>query len=128
MCFFNNPTIHIIECISWIIKYFLLLIHDVTMKKLGCSYVPEDTAQVEFFASPKRVYMRSTVHVDIREFSGNPNPKRWNLMGRGMAMPPSVSSPRSVVPPTSSHCAFIATKENSARFSKLFCNFNFLEF
>ena len=31
--FSNNPTINIIECISWIIKYFLLLMHGVTLKK-----------------------------------------------------------------------------------------------
>jgi hypothetical protein len=33
---FNNPTIHITECISWIIKYLLLLMHGVTMKKDSC--------------------------------------------------------------------------------------------
>ena len=30
---FNNPIIHIIECISWIIKYLLLLMHGLTTKK-----------------------------------------------------------------------------------------------
>ena len=30
--FFNYPTIHIIECISWIIKYLLLLTYGATMK------------------------------------------------------------------------------------------------
>ena len=28
----NSPIIHIIECISWIIKYLLLFMHGVTMK------------------------------------------------------------------------------------------------
>jgi hypothetical protein len=32
MCF-NNPEIYIIECISWIIKYLILLMHGATMKK-----------------------------------------------------------------------------------------------
>ena len=31
-CVFNNPIIHIIECISLIIIYLLLLMHGVTMK------------------------------------------------------------------------------------------------
>jgi len=31
-CVFNNPTINIIECIRWIIKYLLLLMHGVNMK------------------------------------------------------------------------------------------------
>jgi len=31
MCF-NNTTIYIIECISWTIKYLLLLMHGATMK------------------------------------------------------------------------------------------------
>jgi len=31
MCF-NNPEIYIIECISWTIKYLVLLMHGATMK------------------------------------------------------------------------------------------------
>jgi len=46
-------------------------LHDV-ITYLGCSYVPQDTAQVEFFASQNWVYLRSTVHVVIREFTWNP--------------------------------------------------------
>jgi len=31
MCF-NNPAIYITECISWTIKYLILLMHGATMK------------------------------------------------------------------------------------------------
>jgi len=35
-CVFNNPTIYIIECISWTIKYLILLMHGATMKICSC--------------------------------------------------------------------------------------------
>ena len=38
-CVFNNPTIHIIEYISWIMKYLLLLMHGVTMKMNNCNLI-----------------------------------------------------------------------------------------
>jgi len=33
-CVFNNPTIYIIECISWTIKCSILLVHGGTMKNM----------------------------------------------------------------------------------------------
>ena len=38
MCF-NNPTIYIIECISWTIKYLILLMHGATMKIVTSKYL-----------------------------------------------------------------------------------------
>jgi len=35
----------------------------------------------------------------------------WNLIGRFMTVPPPVSSPRSILPSSSYHCAFIPRKK-----------------
>ena len=39
----------------------------------------------------------------------------WNLISHSMTAPPTASSPNSILPPTSSHCALISPTKNSTR-------------
>jgi hypothetical protein len=55
-------------------------------------------------------------------------PTHYNLIGRSMSAQPPVYSPSSILPPSSSHCAFIpARKKLGARVKTVIC-FNFLFF
>jgi hypothetical protein len=54
-------------------------------------------------------------------------PAPWNLIGRSLTAPLAVLSPSNILPPSSSHCALLAARKNSARFLKLFL-FQFLLF
>ena len=55
--------------------------------------------------------------------SGSPlgvqTPGRWNMIGRSATAPPLVLSPTSILTRLSSGCAFISSRKNSARFSKM---------
>jgi hypothetical protein len=50
----------------------------------------------------------------------------WNLKGRSMTAPPPVLSPINILPLPSSHCAFIRTRESSARIQKSYYLLTFL--
>jgi hypothetical protein len=45
--------------------------------------------------------------------------KHQNPIGRNMVEPRPTSSPSSILPPNSSHCDFIPTREHSARLSQM---------
>ena len=53
---------------------------------------------------------RNTIEVQTQ------TPAQRNLIGRIMTAPPPVSSPSSILQPSSSHCALIFTRENTASF------------
>jgi hypothetical protein len=98
-----------------------------TLPDLRNIYVTEGTTQVEFWPSWNWVLLGSTVCVNKRELSWNPNSNTLKPDGRSMTAPPLVLSPSSILSPHSIHCAFIPRKENSASF-KNFISIFFLTF
>ena len=49
----------------------------------------------------------------------------WNMIGRRITATPPMLSPSSILPPLSSHCAFIAARKCLVRFSKIIKGFPF---
>ena len=67
MCF-SNPTIYIIECISWTIKYLILLIIGATMNiqlkcsnVLLCSIISRSISQHLFYSPSLRSFLASSL-------------------------------------------------------------------
>jgi hypothetical protein len=52
-------------------------------------------------------------------------PAHWNLIGRSMTAPPPVLSPNSILPPPSTHYAFLPEGKIPLAFHR-FCYLNFL--
>jgi hypothetical protein len=59
------------------------------------------------------IYAYTRSPVEIR------TPTLWNLIGRSMTAPQPVLSPNSILPPHSTHCAFILTRKISASAAKM---------
>jgi hypothetical protein len=99
------------------VTYTKLLIQ--ALPDLCNSYVLEGLGQVEFCASQKWVYIRSTtmyLHGSPAEIQ---TPAHWNLISCSTTAPPPVVSPSSILRPPSSHCAFIPARKNSMRFKNV---------
>jgi hypothetical protein len=54
-------------------------------------------------------------------------PTHWNLIGHSMTAPPLESSPSSILPPPSSHYAFVPARKNSLRAWKILPLFYFFK-
>jgi hypothetical protein len=54
-----------------------------------------------------------------------PAPKQWNLIGPSESAQPHLFPPSSIFPPTSSRCAFIQARKDSALWKSHHLNFSF---
>ena len=71
------------------------------------------------------IYLYVCVREREREIEIKSTLPRWNPIGCGMTAPPPELSPRSILPPVSSHCAFLFPSKDLTRSKFVIC-FNFL--
>ena len=106
-------------------RKFRRLLHDSNVPKSlkhrhSPTYEISNVSEGSNFGQVEPEYTHGKLYMNIH---GGPvetqTPKHRNLVGQSMPAPLSLLSARSILPPRSSHCAFIPARKKSERVSKM---------